>query len=133
MRYIYERFLDRVAGGRQRPREVVDRVARGRIWSGARAVPLGLVDQTAGLGAVLAEAKRRAGLSERTLVNVVSLPLESGSLLERLIKPPAADLPLPTAAKMLLGSVPRIFFYPSLRPLARDPWAEAIAGVDAAR
>jgi protease IV len=130
MRYIYERFLDRVAGGRRRPREAIDQVARGRIWSGARAVPIGLVDHTAGLGEVLQEAKRRAGLSDRTLVNVVSLPLASGNLLERLIKPPGADLPLPAAAKKILAAVPRLFFYPSMRPLALAPWAEAAAGVD---
>src|SRR4029453_18489601 len=101
----------------------------GRMCAGAHAGPIGLVAHPAGLGEVLEEAKRRAGLSARTLVSVGSLPQQAGSLLERLVKPPRADLPLPAAAKQILSSVPRLFFYPSLRPLAREPWAEAAAGL----
>ncbi len=129
MRYVYERFLDRVSEGRHRPRQAIDAVARGRIWSGANALPIGLVDRNAGLGEVIQEAKRRAGLSDRTEVDVVSLPLEAGSLLERLIRPPGADLPLPAAALKILAAVPKLYLYPSLRPLARAPWVEAAAGL----
>jgi protease-4 len=131
MGYIYERFLDRVAAGRRRPRESIETVARGRIWSGERALQNGLVDGLVGLGTVLEEAKRRAGLSDRTLVNVVSLPAEPDSIIERLVKlPGSGDSPLPVAAKKLLAVVPRLLFYPALRPLAREPWAEAAIGLE---
>ena len=130
MRYIYDRFLDRVAAGRRKPRDAVNPIARGRIWSGERALGHGLVDRLQGLGAVIQEAKRRAGLSDRTRVNVVSLPPEAGSLLERLVRPPGADaLPLPAAIRKVAAAVPRLYLYPSSRPLARAPWAEAAMGV----
>jgi protease IV len=130
MRYIYDRFLDRVAAGRHKPRDAVDPIARGRIWSGERALGNGLVDKLQGLGAVIQEAKRRAGLSDRTRVNVVSLPPEAGSILERLVKPPGADaLPLPAAVRKMTAAVPRLYLYPSSRPLARAPWVEAAMGV----
>jgi protease IV len=131
MHYIYDRFLDRVAAGRRKPRETIDPIARGRIWSGQRALDNGLVDHLAGLGAVIKEARRRAGVSDRTRVNVVSLPPEAGSLVERLIKPPGSDAsPLPAAARKLLSAIPKLYLYPSLRPLARAPWAEAALGID---
>ncbi len=131
MRYVYDRFLDRVAAGRRRSRDSVDAVARGRIWSGQRALGHGLVDRLEGLGAVIQEARRRAGLADRTRVNVVSLPLESGSLLERLIKPPGSNtpLPLPATARKLLSAIPRLYLYPPTRPLARAPLAEAALGI----
>jgi protease-4 len=130
IRYVYDRFLDRVSGGRHRPRDAIDKVARGRIWSGQRAQGNGLVDTLGGLGGAIQEAKRRAGLSERTRVAVVSLPLEQGNLIERLIRPPGADLPLPAAARRILSAVPKLLLYPSWRPLARAPWAEAALGMD---
>jgi protease IV len=130
IRYMYDRFLDRVSGGRHRSRDAIDKVARGRIWSGQRAQAHGLVDRLEGLGAAIQEAKRRAGLSDRTRVAVVSLPLEQGNLIERLIRPPGADVPLPAAARKLLSAVPKLLLYPSLRPLARAPWAEAALGMD---
>lgn len=42
---IYEGFLDRVAAGRPITREQVHEIAQGRVWSGADALELGLVDQ----------------------------------------------------------------------------------------
>jgi hypothetical protein len=73
--------------------------------------------------------KRRAVLSDRTRVNVVSLPPEAGSLLERPVKPPGADaLPLPAAVRKVAAAVPRLYLYPSSRPLARAPWLEAAMG-----
>jgi protease-4 len=42
---IYDDFLDRVAEGRSLTREQVHEIAQGRVWSGADALELGLVDQ----------------------------------------------------------------------------------------
>lgn len=47
---IYEGFLDRVAAGRKMPRERVEEIAQGRIWSGTDALALGLVDAIGSLG-----------------------------------------------------------------------------------
>jgi protease-4 len=44
-REIYDRFVARVAAGRKMTPERVDQIGRGRIWSGADAFRLGLVDE----------------------------------------------------------------------------------------
>jgi len=64
MRTIYDLFIDRVAEGRQLPRDTVVRCAEGRVWSGERARSLGLVDALGGPLEALAEVRRRAGLRE---------------------------------------------------------------------
>ena len=46
---IYHYFKSRVAEGRNRSMEYVDSIAQGRVWSGSRAVDLGLVDRLGGL------------------------------------------------------------------------------------
>jgi protease-4 len=50
----------------------VEKVAQGRVWSGARAREIGLVDAIGGPLEALAEARRRAGLApgERALVEL---------------------------------------------------------------
>ncbi len=72
MEAVYERFVLRVADGRKLAPEAVERVAQGRVWSGARAQGLGLVDTLGGPLEALREAARRAGLGEheRVLVDV---------------------------------------------------------------
>jgi len=72
MQAIYGSFLDKVGEGRGLDRAAVERVAQGRVWSGARARELGLVDALGGPLEALAEARRRAGLdpAEPYLVEV---------------------------------------------------------------
>jgi len=65
MKAIYELFLERVAEGRSMTRDQVNRIAQGRIWSGARAKTLGLVDGLGGPLEALAEVRRRAGIAPR--------------------------------------------------------------------
>lgn len=62
--FVYEGFLDRVSEGRNLPREQVAEIAQGRVWSGAKAKELGLVDQLGGLQAAIAAAAQRAELKE---------------------------------------------------------------------
>jgi protease IV len=59
----YEEFLARVGKARKMTREQVDKIARGRIWSGEHAKGLGLVDQLGGLPDAVASAARRAKLA----------------------------------------------------------------------
>lgn len=47
--HIYDRFLDIVAEGRGMSRNDVDAIAQGRVWTGAQAMELGLVD---GIGSI---------------------------------------------------------------------------------
>jgi len=60
----YEEFLARVGKARKMTREQVDKIARGRIWSGEHAKELGLVDQLGGLAEAIESAAKRAKLAK---------------------------------------------------------------------
>lgn len=60
----YADFLERVARARKMTVEQVDKVARGRIWSGEDAKGLGLVDQLGGLDQAIESAAKRAKLEK---------------------------------------------------------------------
>jgi protease-4 len=77
----YEDFVTRVAEARKMTREQVDRIARGRVWSGEDAKSLGLVDQLGGLDRAIESAARRAKLGKGHRVWYVE---EEKSLRERL-------------------------------------------------
>jgi protease-4 len=59
---FYAQFVDRVAEGRRLPRERVDELGRGRVWSGSQALERGLLDKMGGLRDAIASAKARAGI-----------------------------------------------------------------------
>ncbi len=60
----YDDFLTRVAEGRKMTKDQVDRIGQGRVWAGATAKELGLVDNFGDLRAAAAAAARLAGLKE---------------------------------------------------------------------
>ena len=62
MEQIYGLFIERVALGRKLPRETIEAVAEGRVWSGAQGKERGLVDELGGLWEAVAAARDRAGL-----------------------------------------------------------------------
>lgn len=57
----YELFLKRVSEGRGMTRNQVDSIAQGRVWTGAQALELGLVDELGGLQDAVAYAASQAG------------------------------------------------------------------------
>ncbi|MFZ5471086.1 MAG: signal peptide peptidase SppA [Myxococcota bacterium] len=59
---FYDEFITEVGKSRNLPKEKVDQVARGRVWSGADAKQRGLVDQLGGLWDAISAAKKRAGI-----------------------------------------------------------------------
>lgn len=61
----YQIFVQRVARARAMAPADVDRVARGRIWSGARAQEIGLVDARGGLREAVLRARSLAKLGPR--------------------------------------------------------------------
>ncbi|MCK8644471.1 signal peptide peptidase SppA [Mycobacterium colombiense] len=101
---VYADFLERVADGRNMTTEAVDRVARGRVWTGADARERGLVDELGGFRTALRRAKILAGLDEDTDVRLVTYP--GGSLLD-MLRPRASSQPaaasVPDALAALLG------------------------------
>ncbi|NKB97828.1 MAG: signal peptide peptidase SppA [Pseudomonadales bacterium] len=60
----YEQFVQLVARGRNKTPEEIEYVAQGRVWSGAAALDLGLVDSVGGLNDALARAAEVAGLED---------------------------------------------------------------------
>lgn len=58
----YRQFIARVAAARKMTPQRVDEVGQGRVWAGADARQLGLVDRFGGLSEAVAEAARRAKL-----------------------------------------------------------------------
>src|SRR6266566_1651106 len=59
---IYGKFLKLVASSRKRAVRDIGPIAGGRVWSGAQALKLGLVDKLGGLDEALAAVAREAGL-----------------------------------------------------------------------
>ena len=67
----YEQFVNLVAKGRERTPEEIDYIAQGRVWSGAAALEIGLVDQIGGLDDAVARAAELADLEEYDRVRLV--------------------------------------------------------------
>lgn len=61
--WIYGQFIAKVAESRKLKPEAVEEIAQGRVWSGAEAKKLGLVDEIGGLDAAIAYAAHEAGLA----------------------------------------------------------------------
>ena len=83
---VYETFLGVVGRGRKLERNAVHEVAQGRVWSGARARQLKLVDQLGGLRSAIALASEKAGKGKLEVVQVPSLGENRQSLLEALME-----------------------------------------------
>lgn len=81
---IYAEFVRLVAEGRAMDPADVERVARGRIWSGADARGHGLVDELGGLHRACAIAAEKAGIEDRYRVQVFPRPKSTvGTILQR--------------------------------------------------
>lgn len=65
----YDLFLERCAQGRGMTKEEVDKVGQGRVWTGADALELGLVDELGGLDRALEIAVEKAGVEHYTLMS----------------------------------------------------------------
>jgi protease-4 len=61
-REVYDRFVARVAEGRRLTPERVNEIGRGRIWAGADALTIGLVDELGDLGTGIERARELGGL-----------------------------------------------------------------------
>lgn len=66
---IYKTFVNRVATGRKMTFEQVDEIAQGRVWSGAEALKIGLVDEIGGMDKALAEAAKLAKIKDYRTIN----------------------------------------------------------------
>jgi protease-4 len=62
---VYDGFIQRVAAGRHLTPDRVREIARGRVWTGAQAKALGLVDELGGFYQAVDRAKALAGLGNQ--------------------------------------------------------------------
>ncbi len=67
---VYDTFTKRVAEGRKISQADVDSIAQGRVWTGADALKIKLVDELGGLEDALAWAAKKAKLSDYKLVEL---------------------------------------------------------------
>jgi protease-4 len=70
----YDAFTARVSKGRGLSAPEVEKIARGRVWTGAEAVKIGLVDQIGGLREAMNYTASILGAASKTEMNVVVLP-----------------------------------------------------------
>jgi len=124
VKQFYDLFVARVATGRHMRPDAVDAIARGKVWMGAQAKPLGLVDHVGGLREAMEEARTLADLPED--VRVIELPEEDDSLLGFILSlvgisdntAPISFILPPQMIDMVRALAP-FLVYDGTRPLAR--------------
>lgn len=67
---VYDTFTKRVAEGRGMSQSDVDSIGQGRVWTGADAIRIKLVDELGGLNDAIAYASKKAKLKEYKLVEL---------------------------------------------------------------
>lgn len=105
----YQRFLARVAEGRNRDVAEIDAIAGGRVWNGEQAVTRGLVDVLGGLRAAVAKAKEKVGIAAEADVALAVYPPPK-PLAEQIREALRVDIAQNVAAAL--------------------PWSEAFASVE---
>lgn len=101
---MYRGFVERVAAGRKQAYDAVEQHARGRVWTGGRALQLGLIDEIGGLELGIERVASRASLRRPRAVHLRIQPA-GGWLTRRL--------------RGLLGAVvPELRHLPTLSPAA---------------
>lgn len=100
---VYTAFKDRVATGRSLTTEQAEEVAKGRVWTGSRALELGLVDELGGMDTAIELARELAGIEPGASLNVQVFP-RKGLLPIQPAKPSSG--PISEAMTILSSLVP---------------------------
>lgn len=130
----YRQFKERVADGRGLEPDEVEGIARGRVWSGKRAVENGLVDELGGFQDAIADARARAGIPPTREVALVEFSERqrffaalAPSLIRALtpgmpdgVRDRAHDLLAPLGASLVWAS------YPEENTWLMEPWTTEI-------
>ena len=77
--HVYDQFLTVVSNGRNMEKEAVNEIAQGRVWTGKKALEIGLVDEIGDLNQAIAAAAELAGIEKYRLKNLpqVKDPLQT--------------------------------------------------------
>lgn len=100
---IYANFLTRVAEGRKLPLERVQEIARGRVWTGAQARELGLVDEVGGFYQAVEKAKTLAGLKGEVRLQRMTTQVSPFQALEAALGVSANSARTLAAAAWIMG------------------------------
>ncbi|HET9694163.1 MAG TPA: signal peptide peptidase SppA [Steroidobacteraceae bacterium] len=111
----YQRFIGLVAKSRKKDVAAVDAVAQGRVWSGADAKRLGLVDQLGGYEDAIKLAARLAELGKDYEVEYSDYAVGIGEALGLRVQAAMARIVAPLLPQGLFSALPR-----ALRPLATE-------------
>lgn len=111
---IYADFKQKVASGRKLPPAQVEKIAKGRVWTGADALPRGLVDELGTFWTAVGEVKKRIGVSPDVRISFRVYPEKAGFL--------------ETIADLFSGSAAGIRVVEGVSAIMRAPAARAVLG-----
>ncbi|MDZ4319660.1 MAG: signal peptide peptidase SppA, partial [Phenylobacterium sp.] len=100
---VYDEFVVRVARGRNLTPQRVDEIARGRVWTGAQAKSLGLVDELGGFYQAVEKAKSLAGLEGEVRLRRMTPQATPLQALERALGMGSVSVKTLAAAAWVLG------------------------------
>lgn len=105
----YREFVERVAAGRKQPYDTVEPHARGRVWTGRRALELGLIDGLGGIEEGISRAARLASVTDPRRVDLYLV--RRGARLRRLLRslvtaavPEVRHLKIPETVAVMLAN-----------------------------
>ncbi|MGB9336782.1 MAG: signal peptide peptidase SppA [Candidatus Acidiferrales bacterium] len=104
---VYSNFTKGVAEGRHMTVEAVDKIGKGRVWTGAQGKELGLVDELGDLDRAVEVARQLAGVPADRRVRIVRFPEEKTFLqmwLERQKEDSAQLSSIQAAVERLTGA-----------------------------
>ncbi|MFZ4634781.1 MAG: signal peptide peptidase SppA [Saprospiraceae bacterium] len=121
---IYADFLQKVAKGRDKTPEQINEIAQGRVWPGAKAKELGLVDELGGLDRALQSAAALAKIDKYRVTEYPQTKKGFERLLEELTSDSKdEDAVLSRMARSELGDLYPI--YRQLRDIRRSAGVQA--------
>lgn len=112
---MYSAFIQRVSAGRKMPAAAVEKIAKGRVWTGAQALDIGLVDELGGLDSAMDYTAKVIGVPDRTALSVEHLPRPK-SPIDRILRLMKMEVLMGHAGSALMKSVeqaaaPKIMVY----------------------
>lgn len=103
----YDTFVNHVAEGRDMTYQQVDDIGQGRVWIGADALEIGLVDQMGGMDMAIADAVQEAGLETWSIKEYP----EQKDPIEELFKDIFGTASVESAIKSELGDNYKLYQY----------------------
>lgn len=107
MRQTYDEFVAKAARQRSMTTVALEQLAQGRVYTGAQARAVGLVDELGGFSRAVLEIKRQLGLSPDEKISLVAYPKEL-TLLDVLQKAMGVNAQLATSEQKPIGQAPQV-------------------------